>query len=471
MVIALDKHKRPLGFLTERRARILMEKRRACIYRVFPAVVIIKDVDSRAVEGLPSYRIKIDPGSKHTGIAIVRNDTDEALFFLQVEHRGDQVHRNKQAQKNARRNRRSRGTGYRRCKYGKGEHDSPREEGWLPPSVKSTADNVVHWVRKLSRWVNITECSFEAVRFDTQLMDNPDIEGAQYQQGELFGYELREYLLDKYGHTCQYCQGASGDPVLEWEHIRPRSRGGSDSVKNATLSCACCNRAKGSMTAEEWNKKLRDDPALPQLQDKQEKKAHLSKEEALLAARIKGTEAVMEGKCKAPDRYCAWVNATRRMIESFLFDRFGDVECASGGRTKYNRTKVLGLPKDHHYDALSVGTVPAGGYRDRTGGYVLYARAMGRGSRLRGLINECGVIVTKFRDRSKTYEGFMTGDIVTADVPEKYKARGRHTGRITIRKSGYFLLLTTQGEKKTVRSCFCRVLQKQNGYAYHYGAA
>ena len=76
MIIILDKHKKPLGFTTERRARKLMEARRACMYRKFPAVIIVKDVDSRDIEKLPSYRIKIDPGAKHTGIAIVCNETN-----------------------------------------------------------------------------------------------------------------------------------------------------------------------------------------------------------------------------------------------------------------------------------------------------------------------------------------------------------------------------------------------------------
>lgn len=52
-------------------------------------VVIIKDVDVRDMKDLPTYRIKIDPGAKHTGIAIVCNETNEVLYFLQIEHRGD----------------------------------------------------------------------------------------------------------------------------------------------------------------------------------------------------------------------------------------------------------------------------------------------------------------------------------------------------------------------------------------------
>ena len=99
-------------------------------------------------------------------------------------------------------------------------------------------------MKKLRGFINITECSFEAVRFDSQLMDDPDISGREYQQGTLFGYELREYLLEHFRHTCQYCGGASGDSVLEWEHKIPKSRGGTDSIKNATLSCFTCNRDK-----------------------------------------------------------------------------------------------------------------------------------------------------------------------------------------------------------------------------------
>lgn len=118
MIIALDKNKRPLGFLTERRCRILMERKRAVLYRVFPTVVILMDMDARKIHDLPSYRIKIDPGSKYTGIAIVRNDTDELVYAMQIEHRGDAVRAGLQKRKMARRNRRSRETGYRRAKWG-----------------------------------------------------------------------------------------------------------------------------------------------------------------------------------------------------------------------------------------------------------------------------------------------------------------------------------------------------------------
>ena len=87
MVITLDKHKRPLGFTTEKRARQLMEARRAVIYRYFPTVIIIRDQDARDYDDLLTYRIKIDPVSVHTGIVIVCNETNRVMYSIQIEHR------------------------------------------------------------------------------------------------------------------------------------------------------------------------------------------------------------------------------------------------------------------------------------------------------------------------------------------------------------------------------------------------
>ena len=64
------------------------------------------------------------------------------------------------------------------------------------------------WVGKMRRLLPITSISMELARFDTHLMENPDISGVEYQQGTLAGYETREYLLHKFGHRCAYCHGA-----------------------------------------------------------------------------------------------------------------------------------------------------------------------------------------------------------------------------------------------------------------------
>lgn len=251
----------------------------------------------------------------------------------------------------------------------------------------------------------------------------------------------------------------SGDGILEWEHMYPRSRGGSDRVKNASLACATCNSDKGSQTLKEWL-----DVINLRVKKESGKRKELDEKRAELVRNI------LEGKnAVKPLRYAAWVTSSRRYVEKYLFTRFQTVECSSGGRTKYNRTQ-LKYPKDHHYDALCVGNVSEQGSVDCTNGYFLYAKAMGRGSRLRGNINDCGIIIAKYKYRHKIVNGFQTGDIVVVELPHRnkrpYKYEGRHVGRLIVRSSGTFDIKILSGAKFSFSSRFCRLLQNNSGYQF-----
>ena len=133
-----------------------------------------------------------------------------------------------------RRTRRAR-LGYRPPRF----NNRTRPEGWLAPSIQHRHDSHIRLVTKLETLLPITYKKVELANFDTQKMQHPEITGVEYQQGELQGYEVREYLLDKWGRKCAYC-GEKNVP-LEVEHIIPKSRGGTDRVSNLTLSCRGCN--------------------------------------------------------------------------------------------------------------------------------------------------------------------------------------------------------------------------------------
>jgi len=70
----------------------------------------------------------------------------------------------------------------------------------LPPSLRSRIGNVLTWARRYGCWTPITRFEVERVKFDPHLMQNPEIAGIEYQRGELAGWELRAYLLEKFGH-------------------------------------------------------------------------------------------------------------------------------------------------------------------------------------------------------------------------------------------------------------------------------
>ena len=247
-VFVLDKKKKPLMPCSEKRARLLLERKKAVVHRMAPFTIRLKD----RVGGVTQpVRVKLDPGSKTTGLAVVREEegdgktTAHVLFQAEIHHRGAAI-KKKLDQRRAFRRRRRGNLRYRKPRV----DNRTRPDGWLPPSLRHRVDTTLSWVDRLRRRVPVTGISQELVRFDMQQIDNPEISGVEYQQGTLAGYEAREYLLEKWGRTCAYC-GASDVP-LEIDHIHPRSRGGTDRVSNLTLACRACNQKKGNRPVEEF---------------------------------------------------------------------------------------------------------------------------------------------------------------------------------------------------------------------------
>jgi 5-methylcytosine-specific restriction endonuclease McrA len=239
MVFVLDTNKRPLAPCHEAVARKLLKQGKAAIYRRFPFTIILKkSVDESKIKA--TYRLKIDYGSRHTGLAILRGQ--DVVWLGQLDHRTDIKERidKRRAFRRARRNRKTR---YRKPRF----LNRRRKDGWLPPSLESRVQNIQTWVNRLKKLCPIGYISYENAKFDTQLMRNPEISGIEYQQGTLQGYEVREYLLEKFWRKCCYC-GKENVP-LEVEHIIPKSRGGTDRVDNLCLACHDCNQRKGSKTA------------------------------------------------------------------------------------------------------------------------------------------------------------------------------------------------------------------------------
>src|SRR5262249_55613222 len=100
-----------------------------------------------------------------------------------------------------RQNRRSRKTRYRAARFA----NRRRPSGWLSPSIRSKAEVTIKAVNCVARLLPVSQVNVEIARFDTQKMQNPEVAGLSYQQGELSGYELREYMLEKWQRKCAYC--------------------------------------------------------------------------------------------------------------------------------------------------------------------------------------------------------------------------------------------------------------------------
>jgi len=243
-VFVLDRRRKPLMPCSEKRARLLLERGRGRVARRYPFTIRLTD---RTVEEsvLQPVRIKIDPGSRTTGFAIVREDKDETvvLTLAELAHRGARIRDRLTARRAFRRRRRA------RLRYRSKRFDNRRRAaGWLAPSLRHRPDTVLSWVRRLCRLAPVGGIAMELVRFDMQKMENPEVAGVEYRQGTLAGYEVREYLLGKWRRCCAYCDARN--VPLQIEHIHPKARGGSNRINNLTLACAPCNDAKGAVPIE-----------------------------------------------------------------------------------------------------------------------------------------------------------------------------------------------------------------------------
>lgn len=420
-VFVLDKNKCPLTPCNPARARILLNQEKACIFRNIPFTIILK---YEIKEKTSKIRIKVDPGSKYTGITLLlyRNGKYEVIYAIEIQHKALEIKLGLEKRKGIRRSRRNRKTRYRKPRF----NNRKRKEGWLPPSLESIINNIITWVNRFNRWSNIDSISLENVKFDTQKLQNPKISGTEYQQGTLMGYEIRDYLLNKWNHTCAYC--GVKDVPLEIDHIHPRSKGGSNRVSNLTIACHKCNQAKSNKNIEDF---LKNKPDI------------LKK---------------ILSECKKPLSDAAKVNSIRNKLYKEL-EKFNlPIELGSGGMTKFNRISQE-YPKEHWIDSACIGE-SGKDIRLDPRMKVLVVKAMGRGNRQMCRVNKYGFPRSKPKTTSPIY-GFRTGDLILANVP-KGKNKGKYIGYVSVRLSGSFKV----DDKDNINWKYCKKLQHSDGYKY-----
>ncbi|MBW4628404.1 MAG: RRXRR domain-containing protein [Brasilonema octagenarum HA4186-MV1] len=384
-VFIIDVNKQPLNPIRPKRARTLLMRGKAAVIRMYPFTLILKTVVENPV--LRPVELKIDPGSKVTGLALVQDG--EVVWGANLEHRGAEIKSDLESRSAVRKSRRNRKTRYRKARF----LNRKRTQMWLPPSLMHRVLTIETWVKRLCRYVPVTGIVMELVRFDTQALQNPEITGQEYQQGKLFGYEVKEYLLAKWGRNCVYC--GKQDVPLQVEHIHPKSNGGSDRISNLTITCVRCNQKKGSKSIEDFLKKKPD-----------------------LLRQIKVVRL-------APLKDAAAVNSTRWKLYQSLKKISGlNIATSTGGRTKYNRIKN-GFDKDHWIDACCVGESGLGVILKTKQAMMIKSTGVGSGRQMTRT-NKFGFPCAKPKQRYQ--HGWKTGDIARF-------IDGTTTGRIVVQSA------------------------------------
>ncbi|MEG3929344.1 RNA-guided endonuclease IscB, partial [Microcoleus sp. T3_D1] len=298
-VFVVDIHKRQLNPIRPGLARKLLNNGKAAVFKRYPFTLILK-VEVTVPQ--KPITLKIDPGSKTTGIALVQGD--KVIFGAELTHRGQTIKASLESRRSLRRGRRNRHTRYRPARF----LNRNRPKGWLAPSLQHRVETTLTWVTRLMKVAPIAFIAQELVRFDLQQLENPEISGIEYQQGVLHGYEIREYLLNKWDRKCAYC-GVTNVP-LQVEHIHPKAKGGSDRISNLCLACDACNKKKGTQDIEQF----------------------LSKKPEILKRIL--------SQAQRPLKDAAAVNSTRWALFNRLRMTGLPVSTGSGGLTKFNRTRL-----------------------------------------------------------------------------------------------------------------------------------
>src|SRR6266480_2065021 len=232
-VYVVNCHGQPFMPCQPRKARLLLKEGKATMVRMVPFTL-------QLLCGSSGYKqevsLGIDAGAQHIGVSATTEQM--VLFEAEAQPRTD-IGELLATRSQFRRGRRSRKTRYRKCRF----RNRKKRSGWLAPSVQHKVEAHLKTIRVVHEILPVSKTTIEVAQFDIQKIRNPQIAGKDYQQGPQLGFwNVREYVLARDRHMCQWCQGKSKDLVLNVHHIESRKTGG-ESPDNLVTLCETCHTA------------------------------------------------------------------------------------------------------------------------------------------------------------------------------------------------------------------------------------
>ena len=184
-----------------------------------------------------NFHVGLDTGET-TGIAIVQKceTKNKVVFKGEIRHRKD-VSKKMTARAALRRLRRQEKR-YRKPRFD--NRSSSRRKGRLPPSIKTSKDEIARVVAKLKKLVNIIHIAVEDIAFDIRaLTDGYKLYRWQYQKSNRLDENLRKACLMRDNHKCKMCK--KQNCRLEAHHINPKRNNGEDTLRNLITLCSACH--------------------------------------------------------------------------------------------------------------------------------------------------------------------------------------------------------------------------------------
>jgi 5-methylcytosine-specific restriction endonuclease McrA len=383
MVYVLSITGNPLMPCKNAKARKLLRNGKAKVIRREPFTIQLLFECENVIQDIT---LGIDAGSKFIGLSAT-TETHE-LYSAEIELRNDIIDKLSTRRQN-RRTKRNR-LRYREVRFQ--NRVGSKNRGWLAPSIEHKIQTHMTMIRKVYEILPISKFIVETAQFDIQKINNQDISGVEYQQGNQLGFwNVREYVLFRDNHICQHCKGKSKDKILNVHHLESRKVGG-DSTNNLVTLCETCHN-----------------------------NYHIGKIELNIKRGQKFNHATFMG-------------IMRKTFHSRLFNLYPDVQITYGYITKNTRIEN-GLEKKHRIDARCITGNPLAEPCD----YWYYYKKVRCQNRQIHKANTIKGGIRKLNQAPFEVKGFRLFDKISFE-DELYYIYGR-------RKSGFFDIRKLDGSK------------------------
>lgn len=179
-VFVINQRGKPLMPCSPAKARVLLREKKARVKRRTPFTIQLTTATGEARQDVS---LGVDAGYRHVGLSA---STEKAELYASEAVLRDDITDLLSARLALRRARRSRKTRYRAPRFLNRVHS--KNKGWLAPSVEQRIASHLKLVENVCRLLPVTKITVETASFDMQAIKNPDIKGAEYQQGEQLGF-------------------------------------------------------------------------------------------------------------------------------------------------------------------------------------------------------------------------------------------------------------------------------------------
>jgi len=230
-VYVLSIEGKPLMPCTPCKAKKLLRSRQATVIKRFPFTIQLNFSCENQVQ---KVTLGIDSGFDNIGFSAISETKELISGTTKLDGKTSERLTERRMYRRNRRNR----LWYRKPRF----LNRSKPEGWLPPSIQRRYDTHLNLINRLKKILPIQEVIIETANFDIQKIMNPDIQGKEYQQGNMYEYQnMRSYLMAREHGKCQLCGKDFKGQSSHIHHCKQRSESGSNRAVNLAILHKDCH--------------------------------------------------------------------------------------------------------------------------------------------------------------------------------------------------------------------------------------